>query len=98
LIDIGTSYVAPAVGKKRPVRHSLILAICCTSIFIVGMDASVLNVALPSIQHDLKASISGAQWTLDAYTLVLSCLLMVSASTADRIGRRKVFQIGLSIF
>ena len=62
------------------------------------MDASVLNVALPSIQHDFHASISGAQWTLDAYTLVIACLLMLSASTGDRIGRRKVFQTGLITF
>jgi EmrB/QacA subfamily drug resistance transporter len=62
------------------------------------MDASVLNVALPSIQHDFHASISGAQWTLDAYTLVIACLLMLSASTGDRIGRRKVFQTGLVTF
>jgi EmrB/QacA subfamily drug resistance transporter len=83
---------------KKPVQRKLILAICCTSIFIVGMDASILNVALPSIQRDLHASIAGAQWALDAYTLVLACLLMLSASTADRIGRRRVFQTGLTIF
>jgi EmrB/QacA subfamily drug resistance transporter len=98
LTDIDTNSRTAGVASNRSVQHNLILAICCTSIFIVGMDASVLNVALPSIQHDFKASISGAQWTLDAYTLVLSCLLMVSASTADRVGRRRVFQIGLIIF
>ena len=68
------------------------------SIFVVGMDISILNVALPSLQHDLHASVAGAQWTLDAYTLVIACLLMLSASTADRIGRRRVFQTGLAIF
>jgi len=79
-------------------RRNLVLAICCVSVFIVGMDTSILNVALPSIQHDFRASISGAQWTLDAYTLVIACLLMLSSSTADRVGRRRIFQIGLGLF
>ncbi|GAB1818021.1 MFS transporter [Herbidospora sp. RD11066] len=79
-------------------RPGVVLAICCVSVFIVGMDSSILNVALPSIQHAFGASISGAQWTLDAYTLTLASFLMLSASTADRIGRRKVFQTGLAIF
>ncbi len=74
------------------------LAICCVSVFIVGMDSSILNVALPSIRHAFGGSISGAQWTLDAYTLTLASFLMLSASTADRIGRRKVFQTGLVVF
>ena len=85
-------------SEMPSVRRNLVLVICCASIFIVGMDVSILNVALPSIQRDFHASISGAQWTLDAYTLVLACFLMVSSSTADRIGRRRVFQIGLSLF
>ncbi len=74
------------------------LAICCVSVFIVGMDSSILNVALPSIKQAFDANISGAQWTLDAYTLTLASFLMLSASTADRIGRRKVFQTGLVVF
>ncbi|WP_245674509.1 MFS transporter [Herbidospora cretacea] len=79
-------------------RPGVVLAICCVSVFIVGMDSSILNVALPSIKRDFGASISGAQWTLDAYTLTLASFLMLSASTADRIGRRKVFQTGLVVF
>jgi len=68
------------------------------SLFIVGIDVTIVNVALPSIQHDLHATISSLQWTVDAYTLVLACLLMLSGSVADRFGRRRVFQIGLAIF
>jgi EmrB/QacA subfamily drug resistance transporter len=68
------------------------------SILIVSLDLTVLNVALPSIQHDLHASIAGAQWTIDAYTLVLASLLLLSGSTADRVGRRHIFQMGLVIF
>jgi EmrB/QacA subfamily drug resistance transporter len=68
------------------------------SILIVGLDVTILNVALPSIQHDFHASVSGAQWTIDAYTLVIACLLMLSGSTGDRLGRRRTFQLGLLIF
>ncbi|HEX3363039.1 MAG TPA: MFS transporter [Solirubrobacterales bacterium] len=80
------------------VRREVVLAICCMSILIVGLDVTILNVALPSIQHDFHASVSGAQWTIDAYTLVIACLLMLSGSTGDRLGRRRTFQLGLLIF
>jgi EmrB/QacA subfamily drug resistance transporter len=76
----------------------LILATCCMSLFIVGIDVTIVNVALPSIQRDLHASVSGLQWTIDAYTLVLASFLMLSGSTADRIGRRRTFQTGLVLF
>jgi EmrB/QacA subfamily drug resistance transporter len=79
-------------------RRSLVLAICCMSLFIVGLDATIVNVALPSIQRDLHAPVSGLQWTVDAYTLVLASFLILSGSTGDRVGRRKVFQSGLVLF
>jgi EmrB/QacA subfamily drug resistance transporter len=80
-------------------RHRLlVLAICCTSLLIVSLDNTVLNVALPSMQRDLNASLAGLQWTIDAYTLVLAALLMLAGSTADRIGRRRVFMAGLVVF
>jgi EmrB/QacA subfamily drug resistance transporter len=79
-------------------RRTLILAICCMSLLIVAIDNTIVNVALPSIQHDLHASVSGLQWIIDAYTLVLASLLMLAGSTADRIGRRLVFQAGLTLF
>jgi EmrB/QacA subfamily drug resistance transporter len=79
-------------------RRMLVLAICCMSLFIVGIDATIVNVALPSIGHDLHARVDGLQWTVDAYTLVLASLLMLSGSTGDRIGRRRTFQTGLVLF
>ena len=74
------------------------LVICCSSLFIVGLDSTIVNVALPSIGRDLHASVAGLQWTIDGYALVLASLLMLSGATADRIGRRRVFLIGLAIF
>src|SRR5947209_8520008 len=68
------------------------------SLFIVAIDNTIVNVALPSIQHDLHAPVSGLQWTIDAYTLVIASLLMLAGSTADRLGRRRVFQCGLALF
>lgn len=76
----------------------LVLAICCASMIVVVMDISIVNVALPAIRHDLHATTEGLQWTVDAYTLVLGCFLVLGGSTADRFGRRRVFQIGLAAF
>jgi EmrB/QacA subfamily drug resistance transporter len=81
----------------RP-RPGLILAICSISLLMVGLDATIVNVALRSIQDSFQATLSGLQWTVDAYTLVLASLLMLAGSTADRLGRRTVFQAGLVLF
>ena len=79
-------------------RRLLVLAICCMSLFIAGLDSTIVNVALPSIQRDLHAPVSGLQWTVDAYTLVLASFLILSGSTGDRVGRRRIFQTGLVLF
>ena len=79
-------------------RRLLILAICSLSLLIVGLDTTIVNVALPAIHRSFHASLSGLQWTIDAYTLVLASLLMLSGSTADRVGRKRVFQLGLALF
>ncbi len=76
----------------------LILGICCLSLLIVGMDVTIVNVALSSIKNDLHTSLTDLQWTIDAYTVVLASLLMLSGATADRLGRRRVFQLGLTLF
>jgi EmrB/QacA subfamily drug resistance transporter len=79
-------------------RRFLVLGICSMSLLIVGLDTTIVNVALPAIRRELHASVSGLQWTIDAYTLVLASLLMLSGSTADRVGRRRTFQVGLVVF
>ena len=83
------------IGRRR---RLLILGICSMSLLIVGLDTTIVNVALPSIHRELHASISGLQWTVDAYTLVLASLLILAGSTADRVGRRRTFQTGLVVF
>ncbi|MCX5343319.1 MFS transporter [Streptomyces atratus] len=84
--------------ELSPRRRLLVLAICCASVIVVVMDISVVNVALPSIRRDLHASVSGLQWTVDAYTMVLAGFLVLAGSTADRVGRRRIFQVGLATF
>ncbi|HEX9033317.1 MAG TPA: DHA2 family efflux MFS transporter permease subunit [Streptosporangiaceae bacterium] len=87
-----------ATGELSHSRRLLVLGICCMSLFIVGLDVTVVNVALPSIERDLHASVSGLQWVLASYTLVLASLLVLAGSTADRVGRRRTFQVGLALF
>src|ERR1700722_9385668 len=82
----------------RPVHRRLVLAICCLSVCVTGIDLTIVNVALPSISKDLHASVSSLQWTVDAYSLVMACLLVLSGSMADRFGRKRIFQLGLSLF
>jgi EmrB/QacA subfamily drug resistance transporter len=79
-------------------RPGLVLATCCASIVVVVMDISIVTVALPAIRRDLGASVSGLQWTVDAYTLVLAGFLVLAGATADRVGRKRVFQCGLAVF
>jgi EmrB/QacA subfamily drug resistance transporter len=80
------------------VRKGIILVSCCLSLLIVSMDATIVNVAIPNIRADLHASASQLQWVIDIYTLVLASLLLLSGATADRFGRRRTFQIGLTVF
>ncbi len=86
-----------AAGSKAS-HPNLILAICCVSVLLVGMDVTIVNVALPVIARDLHATLSQLQWVLDAYTLVVASLLMLAGSMSDRFGRRRVFQMGLLLF
>ena len=85
----------PAPGRRR---RLLVLGICCSSIFLVGLDGTALAVALPSIGHDLGVPVSGLQWTVDVYLLVLASMQMAAGTAADRFGRRRVFRVGLGLF
>jgi EmrB/QacA subfamily drug resistance transporter len=79
-------------------RRLLILGICCLSLFIVGVDNTIVNVALPTIARGLNASVSGLQWIVDGYTMVLASLVMSAGAAADRFGRRRIFLVGLIVF
>ncbi len=92
-----SSEATAAAGPDRR-RRRLILVICCMSLLIVGLDNTIVNVALPSIGRELHTRVAGLQWIVDAYTVVLASLLILGGSTGDRFGRRRVFQAGLVIF
>jgi EmrB/QacA subfamily drug resistance transporter len=66
--------------------------------FMLLLDITVVNTALPAIQEDLNASFTDLQWVIDAYTLSLAALVLTAGSLADRLGRRRVFAVGLLIF
>ncbi|MEU9104464.1 MFS transporter [Streptomyces xanthophaeus] len=84
--------------QPKPPHRWAVLAICCLSLFVVGLDTTVVNVGLPAIGAGLDVGTRGLEWLVDAYTLVLASLLISSGALADRIGRRRVFRLGLVVF
>ena len=76
----------------------LTLGACCFGLFMVMLDNTIVNVALPSVQRDLGTGVAGLQLVLDAYVLVFASLLLTAGSLGDRFGRRRVFRIGLVVF
>src|SRR5499425_3900520 len=74
------------------------LGLVCTATFMLLLDITVVSVALPSIQRDLRASLPDLQWVIAAYALVLAVLLLPAATIGDRMGRRRLFLAGLVIF
>jgi EmrB/QacA subfamily drug resistance transporter len=89
---------SPAPAGISSGRRALMLAVCCMSLFMVGLDNTIVNVGLPTIGRDLHAGVSGLQWTVASYTIALAALLMFAGALADRVGRRTIFQVGLSLF
>jgi DHA2 family methylenomycin A resistance protein-like MFS transporter len=85
----------PVTDRKRQL---LTLGACCFGLFMVMLDNTVVNVALPSIQRELEATLSGLALVLDAYILVFASLLLTAGSLGDRFGRRRVFRAGLVVF
>jgi EmrB/QacA subfamily drug resistance transporter len=85
-------------NEFSPARRRAVLATCCLSLFLVTMDVTIVNVALPAIRRDLHASVGGLQWSIDGYTVVVASFLTLAGSTADRLGRKRTFQAGLALF
>src|SRR6267378_3725388 len=74
------------------------LAAVCVATFMLLLDITIVNVALPDIQRSLKSSFSDLQWVIDAYALSLAALLLTAGALADLFGRRLVFVVGLGLF
>src|SRR5438445_5350775 len=83
-------------------RHStnpwVILVLICRAQFMVILDATIVNVALPSIQKDLGLSQANLQWVINAYTLVFAGFLLLGGRAGDLLGRKRLFLVGLVIF
>lgn len=79
-------------------RKTLTLVLCCLAQFMVILDVSIVNVALPSIRADLGFSTADLQWVVNAYTLTFAGFLLLGGRAADLIGRRTVFVVGLGVF
>ncbi|WP_330178962.1 MFS transporter [Nocardia sp. NBC_01503] len=86
------------IGVLSKERKTIILITCCLSLLISSMDATIVNVAIPTIRTDLGAPLTRLQWIVDIYTLTLASLLMLSGALADRFGRKRLFRIGLFVF
>src|ERR1035441_9192587 len=81
-----------------PARRWAALVVLCSSVLIVNVDNTILNVALPTLVRKLHASSSELQWIVDSYAMAFAGLLLVGGSLADRFGRKRVFLIGLTVF
>jgi EmrB/QacA subfamily drug resistance transporter len=85
-------------APPRPTNRWLILVIACLAQFMVVLDATVVNVALPSIQHGLHFSASSLQWVVNAYTLIFGGFLLLGGRAGDLIGRKRLFLVGTAVF
>lgn len=85
-------------NRARPAPEWIVLSLACVAQFMVLLDVSIVNVALPSIRHSLGYSQSGLQWVLNAYTLTFAGFLLLGGRAADLFGRRRMFLLGLFLF
>jgi DHA2 family methylenomycin A resistance protein-like MFS transporter len=85
-------------GESAPGRGTTALVSVCLGFFVIQLDVTIVNVALPSIQREIGGSLGALQWVIDAYTLALASIMLTAGATADRIGARRVFTAGLTVF
>src|ERR1700712_4837171 len=88
----------PAAGKVRPAHAALVLTACILASSLAFIDGSVVNVALPAIGRSLHGDAAGLQWTVNAYTLPLSALLLMGGAAGDHFGRRRLLIGGIVLF
>src|SRR5579863_1945305 len=106
-MNVSVETPAPAAAEGRAARvmarvpgsHSgWLLAVCCIAQFMVILDLSIVNVALPSIQSSLNFSSTELQWVVDAYTITFAGFLLLGGRAADAFGQRRMFVAGLVLF
>ncbi len=94
----GNTATTIEIAPGRSVPSWLVLSVVLVGQFMVVLDASIVNVALPSIQRDLHFTTSSLQWIINAYTLTFAGFLLLGGRAADLYGRRRVFLVGLTVF
>ncbi len=94
------SAVAASVADagERQTNRWVVLVLVCMAQFMVVLDSTIVNVALPAIQHDLHFTVNSLQWVVNAYTLVLGGFLLLGGRAGDLFGRKRLFLIGVAIF
>jgi MFS transporter, DHA2 family, methylenomycin A resistance protein len=88
----------PTELTKAPAARSLVLAVMCVGYFLVLLDVTVVNVALPQIGAGLGSGVAGLQWVVDGYALALAALLLAGGTVGDLRGHKRVVQVGLTVF
>lgn len=96
--DGGAPPPGPGPGRESARRSWAPLLAVCAGYFMVILDVTVINVAVPAIGRDLSASLTGIQWITDGYTLVLAGFLLTGGALGDRLGNRRVFCSGVAVF
>jgi len=92
------TFSTPAIDERIYRRRWLTLAVLSLSLVIIGLDNTVLNVALPTLQRTFSATSAELQWMVDAYVLVFAGLLLTMGALGDRFGRARALQVGLVVF
>ena len=92
----GRTGAAGTSGSDRAATVALVTV--CLGFFVIQLDVTIVNVALPTIQRAVGGTVAGLQWVIDAYTLALAAVMLTAGSAADRLGAKKVFMIGLAGF
>ncbi len=95
---MSTSLVSTERDRTTQRNRWWILGVLCLSVLLVVVDNTIVNVALPTISRDLNASTTDLQWVVDAYTLAFAGLLLLGGNLGDRLGRRRLLQVGLALF
>jgi DHA2 family methylenomycin A resistance protein-like MFS transporter len=85
-------------AQARPRQAAPGLFAVCLGFFVIQLDVTIVNVALPAIQRAVGGSVGGLQWVIDGYTLALASVMLTAGSQADRVGARRVFTAGLIVF
>ncbi len=93
-----TSSIGSGIEAARAKRPGLVLTVVLLATFVINLDTTIVNVALPALSRQLHATTSGLQWVVDAYNLAFAGLILTGGTVGDRYGRRRTLAVGLAIF